>query len=513
MIKRIIFILSALIAAPSWGQVSGDLDSTFHAVGFTITDPTPDIYDYGMALAIQADGKIVVVGKSNTTPAESIIVIRYQPDGSLDGTFGNGGIVHSSVLGLQDVGLNVAVQPDGKILVAGFANDGVTGRLLALLRYNADGTLDPGFSGDGMRTDDLVPGSDTPTGLALQSDGRILVVLDAAAFTTVRYTADGELDPSFGSGGIVTTEVGSGVSISNAVVVQPDGYIIVAGLAYGQGTYQDLAAVRYAPDGTLDTDFGTNGYLLHALTTGPDNCLAAWLRSDGKLILVGYHYLNMGSMIVTQFDANGVIDPGFGNNGSAVPPTDAPYEARSVDLLPDGRIVVCGGNYLTGMALAVFNPDGTPDMGFGQDGLIRPQMPDIVPFAQQLAVQTDGRIVTVGTTSDTIASTVDVLVARFHSETPSGLSEIPMNDPALVIAPNPAGGAASAHFTLDRGGRVTLRLFDARGRLVRDYLSGAVQAAGTHTLPLDPGEQLASGTYALRFENDGRNAVKQWVKP
>jgi uncharacterized delta-60 repeat protein len=252
-------------------------------------------------LALQADGKIVAVGDNG-----NFLLARYNPDGSLDSGFGSGGIVTTGgLLGSGGQSLSVAVQTDGKIVAAGQTANG----RLAFARYNADGSLDNGFGSGGIVVTFFDPfhGQNIQE-IALQADGKIVgtgVYNNPATGTSdialVRLNTDGSLDSTFGSGGLVATDLGNSDEIGLGVVVQGDGHIVVAG-ARGIPGGTDSLVIRYNTDGSVDTNFGTNGIvLINFAPGGNDQFSAVKLEPDGKLVAAG----SVGS----QFDLVRLLVP------------------------------------------------------------------------------------------------------------------------------------------------------------------------------------------------------------
>jgi uncharacterized delta-60 repeat protein len=197
--------------------------------------------DQARAVVVQPDGKILLAGAAASGPATAIVLVRYNPDGTLDGGFGGGsGTVTTTVNGVTDRAEGLALQADGKILVVGSSLVGAT-RDVVLLRYHADGTLDTSFGGgDGIVLAAPGPGDDFGFDLAVQADGRILVVGQSRGggpdidFLLMRFEANGTPDSSFGGGdGTVLTAMGAGLDSARAVAVQADGRILVAGLIAG----------------------------------------------------------------------------------------------------------------------------------------------------------------------------------------------------------------------------------------------------------------------------------------
>ena len=242
------------IAATRTVSVTGINDAPSFAFGSggKVTTPIGAGNDQAWGLTLQGDGKIVVVGSSNNG-FNDFAVVRYNANGSLDGTFGGGdGIVVTSLGARHDIGYSVALQGDGKILVSGVGYG--TDEDFALVRYNADGSLDTSFGGgEGIVTTPIGPLYDNGWSVALQGDGKIVVAGSAHDggqydFAVVRYDADGTLDTGFGGGdGIVTTNlVASDQGYS--VVLQPDGQIVVAGYGsrpFGAGALQHQRHARH----------------------------------------------------------------------------------------------------------------------------------------------------------------------------------------------------------------------------------------------------------------------------
>jgi uncharacterized delta-60 repeat protein len=289
-------LISAATAA------AGDLDTTFGGNGKVTTRFAGDAQ--GHAVAIQTDGKIVVVGEAPLSPgqpASKFAVTRYKPDGTLDDTFGGDGKVttdfptHSSAFG-------VAIQADGKIVVAGRAvRPGTPVFVFAVTRYHPDGTLDDTFSQNGkLRTgfeDRSAPGDE----VAIQPDGKIVVVGSVLSsppgsdpfhrFAVVRYNPDGTLDDTFGGDGKVTTRIGEGAN-GDSVAIQSDGKIVVAGTMQKPGFGQVMFALtRYNPDGALDDTFAGNGKLRTGFGGHPGEGRAGAegvaVQPDGKIVAAG----------------------------------------------------------------------------------------------------------------------------------------------------------------------------------------------------------------------------------
>ena len=319
-------------------NIDGSLDTSFGSDGQVITDLGG--LASGHSLAIQPDGKIIVTGMNNFNFA----LTRYNSDGSLDPSFGSEGKVITD-LGGNEGSDSVALQPDGKIVVAGVSSGN-----FAIVRYNSDGSLDPSFGSEGKVIIDF--GSNESGGnIAIQPDGKIVMAGESAGnFAISRYNSDGSLDSSFGTEGKLTTDLG-GQDYGLGIVLQPDGKILVAG-----ESADNFALVRYNSDGSLDTSFGTGGHLTTDLG-GDDVGRSVALQPDGKILVVGESDSNFA---LVRYNSDGSLDTSFGSDGQVITDLGGDDIVRSVAIQPDGKIVVAGesdGDF----ALARYNCDGSLD--------------------------------------------------------------------------------------------------------------------------------------------------------
>jgi uncharacterized delta-60 repeat protein len=316
---------------------SGKLDASFGTKG-TAKTAFPPRSAMAEGVALQPDGKIVTVGQRwNRNSAESLFaLVRYRPDGSLDPTFGNGGRVTTAFTDPAGASA-VALQPNGKLVVAGWTGPYFHDSF-ALVRYNADGSLDSGFGTGGKVVTSFPSLSDSSAGaVALQSDGKIVLAGSAqpntleSEFALARYNQDGSLDGTFGSGGEVTTQFnspqGAGAG-ADALVLQPDGKIIAAGGTVGDiaGTRGEFALARYTHAGSPDTGFGSGGQVTTSFGFSPpangtsgDAVTSLALQPDLKIVAAGYSqygpHTERYQAALARYDANGSLDPSFGTGG------------------------------------------------------------------------------------------------------------------------------------------------------------------------------------------------------
>ncbi len=271
-------------------NANGSLDTGFGTGGDTVTAIGPNVSAY--AVVLQPDGKIVASGYTYDGTNFNFALVRYNADGSLDSSFGTGGIVITAVGSPADgYAYDLALQPDGKILATGYTRVGST-YSFGLVRYNANGSLDTSFGSGGMVTTAFPTATIGALARAvdLQPDGKIVVsgwlFIDSQHqdFGVARYNPDGALDTSFGTGGRVTTSVGVR-AVGIDAKLQLNGKIVVAG--YNRETSTSpltFALVRYLPNGSLDPTFGTGGKVTTAIGPYDDYIIGLGIQRDGKIV-------------------------------------------------------------------------------------------------------------------------------------------------------------------------------------------------------------------------------------
>jgi len=268
---------------------NGTLDTLFGAGGITATAIGPD-GDHAYAMAVQADGKIVLGGYASNGAAGNFGLVRYNPDGGLDTSFGAAGITTTAISADEDFIRALALAPDGKIVAAGYYNNGVDLYDFALARYNSNGALDDTFGISGVVTTTIGSFYDQIHALALQADGKIIVGGytsngSNSDFCLARYNANGALDASFGANGITTTAIGSSDSQIDALALQSDGRILAAGYSHN-GSNVEFCLARYNADGSLDDTFGVGGIVITD-NSDSEQCLALLIQPDNRILAGG----------------------------------------------------------------------------------------------------------------------------------------------------------------------------------------------------------------------------------
>jgi len=337
-------------------NADGSLDATFGSGGIVTT--AIGTYAKAWAVAIQADSKIVIAGRSGTVFQSDFTLVRFTPNGSLDTSFGSGGIVITTFGAFSQIE-DVTTQSDGKIVVTGDAPGVGTSSMFTVARYNADGSLDTTFDGDGVSQAvpagfPVSPGV-VPQAIAIQADHKIAVagfcVIDSSLkFCVSRYDSNGLLDNTFDSDGLVVTDFDSSFGgFANDLSIQPDDKIVAAGQSFGpSGVVPALA--RYNPDGSLDISFDVDGRVTMPNSVQFEPAALA-LQSNGKMVIVGRDFLFFDSaMAAARFNSDGSIDETFGSGGIVTTSAGTGHSAAtSVAIQMDGRIVTGGyGNFTIG---------------------------------------------------------------------------------------------------------------------------------------------------------------------
>ena len=358
----------------------GSLDPSFNGTG-RLTTSVGSGDDTGSSVALQSDGKIVVAGTSSAGGKSSFAVARYNDDGSLDASFNGTGKATTAIGSGDDICYSMALQGDGKIVVAGSTSNG-SKRSFAVVRYKVDGSLDTSFNGTGKAATSVGSSDDVCYGVALQSTGEIVLAGSSFNganndFAVVRYHADGSLDTSFNGTGKTTTAIGGGDDVAYGVAVQNTGEIVAAGSS-SNGANLDFAAVRYKAGGNLDTSFNTTGTVMTAVGAADDIGYGLALQSDGKIVLAGVSYTTGKSdFAVLRYNVDGSLDTSFDGPGAVPNGSDHLDVANCVLVQGDGRIILAGGTFRGApgtaghdyFAAARYHADGSLDSSFGGSGI------------------------------------------------------------------------------------------------------------------------------------------------
>lgn len=378
----------------------GSIDSTFSGDGIQTTELSSS-YTSASALAVEKNGKILLAGESSSQPGSiaNYVLIRYNIDGSADTTFGTKGIVQGYLKQGYTVYKSTAVQNDGKVVAAGYTWNGEK-FIFAVSRYRLNGAPDSSFSGDGTKTTSFGNDDDMANSVAIQADGKIVVAGSTGKaphrdFAFARYNTNGEPDNTFSDDGKQVVKFGTaGDDYANAVAIQADGKIVAAGKSKNTA-----ALVRLTANGETDVTFGGgDGKQTLGTTVAPDGSVAVSiaLQKDGKIVIAGA----FSPFALARYTANGYLDKNFGYGGVAK--GNFKFDgaaAQAMAIQSDGKIIVAA-NVTTDdeanlVVVARYTNAGGIDSSFGKSGSVTSN--DNNDFVNSLAIEEDGKILAGGT--------------------------------------------------------------------------------------------------------------------
>ncbi len=503
---KTILVLISYFSIPNTSLAQdGSLDLSFDTDGI-ITTPIGTINDYGKSAAIQSDGKIIVVGYSDNGTNNDFAIARYNTNGSLDNTFGSTGKVTTPIGTNDDNATAVAIQADGKILVAGYGN-GSSNYDIFIVRYNSDGSLDITFDTDGIVITSI-SGNDYADAIAIQSDGKIVVAGGSFTgsttdFAVVRYNTDGSLDNTFDSDGKVVTPVGTANDHGYGLAIQSDGKIVVTGVRFYVGASADVALIRYNTNGSLDTTFDLDGKVTTSFGTGDDHAYSVVIQSDGKIVVGGD---SNGIFTLARYNANGSLDNTYDSDGIVSTVVGASNDLiNSIALQTDGKIVAAGYAYVSNQyafALVRYNTNGSLDNTFDSDGIATTHIGTGSSFANNISIQSDGKIILAGKATD--GGQPVFAVARYNNTITSGINSNTNQRGMLNIFPNPFSNEAIIRTDMNLN-NAALKVYNVQGELVSqiDNISG-------NNVPFRR-DNLVSGTYFIKLTQENKTIATEKI--
>ena len=330
------------------------------------------------AVAVDNNMNILAAGENSSLFDGSGpgLLARYLPLGDLDTSFGTGGIA-TILIGKSTSFFSIALQSDNKIIAAGQVRPFSTLPISVVLRFNTDGSLDTTFGISGVAAAPTSVNGSMFSSVQIQSDGKIVatgpVVIDGnSQVFIVRFNTDGSVDTSFGTNGVITTQVGF-VSAAYALVIQDDGSLVVGGISQSDGPGQ-LMIARYDSSGDPDLSFGTNGITISPISDVFCTITGLALQDDGSIVACGSIYNDDGTInfLVVRYTSGGILDTSFNGTGFVQLSIDSFSSANALFIQDDGQIVATGsssGSTNGVFATARFNTDGSLDTSFGTNGI------------------------------------------------------------------------------------------------------------------------------------------------
>lgn len=487
----------------------GTPDATFGTNGYAITNVS-GTGDMGRSVLLLPDGKIILGGSAMAGAVQSFGLVRYWPSGTVDSTFGTNGRALAAFDGYSFAYLvSIKRQQDGKIVAAGNTNSNT----FLLMRFTADGVVDSTFGANGRVVTTFTGKTASGNAMAIQADDKIVVAGNVGADIGVaRYTANGALDATFGASGIrIVNFDAAALETANAVLVQPNGQILVGGATQTGPTGQFLL-LRLTSTGNISTTFGNGGRITLMPRQTYNIIYGLTLQGDGKIVAVGLAKFTQSAFGIARFSKTGQPDSSFGTNGIVVHQfTTTNEEARDVAVQADGKLVVAGNiNDLGSLQAAMvrLKSEGGVDSTFDYDGEVRSGQNN-GSFAYSIAIQPDAKIV-LGGYNYKAPTGNDFEVFRFNS--PSVLPVTFTSFTATAVKNTTqlnwatAQEVNSSHFVIERsGGNYG---FAAIGTVNSNGSSQAQQYSFTDAQPLK-----GDNYYRLKqVDKDGKFAYSKTVR-
>jgi uncharacterized delta-60 repeat protein len=480
-----IFFLSFNLAN---AQVNGTLDLTFNGTGYNLVNILGN--DNAQAIVINADSSIIIAGSMGNVGNLNVGVKKIFPNGTIDSNFGAGGALILDYAGFSDFCYDMAIQSDGKIILAGSASINAANPDFLAMRIFPDGTLDTSFGILGYTTIAVNTGEDYAKSVVIQPDGKIVLAGSSKVpgFSTengalVRLNNDGSLDTSFGIGGISILSVSLATEKIESITLLPNGDFRAVGKG-GTSNSQNMVIFGVLSDGNIDPNFGTNGYIYTTLLEfGYD------IQEKFNKLFIAGSVSTDGAIYVTDFDGNPITT--FGNNGRATTTLNAGIEYYAIEVLDNGKIILGGtttiGFLVRDNIVTAFNDDGTLDQTFGVAGnaIINTGGFDDV---YDLGIQSDGKIVGVGLTSQ--AGGNDMSVFRLENQIITNIAKTSKD--YIGIFPNPI---ISNEITIlnSENKNYQYQLIDFNGKLIQE-------GATTSKIVFD--SELRQGVYILKLNSN-----------
>lgn len=465
-------------------NANGSADASFSSDGKTVTAFGNSNNNYIHWLYILPNGKILAYGSTGTqslTPKSAIV--RYNSNGSIDTSFGTEGKIISDLFPYNTIGNKLAIQPDGKLVITSIKlYSGDANYYLAVERYTENGQPDLTFGSNGLATASFGTGRSIPFSILVQPDGKILVSATYYQSSVInmglmRFNADGTLDTGFDGDGKVTTSFGAGTgSEGMQAYVTNTGKIILAG-SVTTATVRNFGVVQYNANGSIDTTFDGDGKATAALPNELDYSLInniTW-QADGKFLVVfrNTDYASSASdFVLRRYNSNITPDTGFGTNGRLQATIDTGLnEAKMAAVTTNGDILVAGsarpaGNAYNNFVLAKYNNAGSPVMAFGNNGKAAAAFEKSNDRIKKLLVLPNDKMIAVGTSSYRKANNTfisDIAIARYNVD---GTPDVSFGSSGKVLSNDGERRNTVATAALQQDGKVVVSNSNVLGNIL-----------------------------------------------
>ncbi len=492
------------------GQIS--LDPSFGIDG--ITSIAVGLQNSGSStVSLLPDGKFIVSGYGVAgLEGYDFALAKFTPEGQLDAGFADNGISLLDISGYQksDFPYSSIVQDDGKILVVGRSN-GLSSLDIVLARYLSNGQLDSLFAYNGHFTFDYQGLADRGYDVAIQADQKIVLCGyftkddSTSVLMAMRFHPNGLLDSTFADNGLYINDFGVSNSRAYKIEVLPNQKLIIAGRAVFD-TGKDLVLLQLNPDGTPDTDFGTNGVsVIDVSNESSDVCFSFLVQEDSSFLIGGDAMINSTHFAaLTKVLPDGTLDMNFGTNGIIIDTLAGIERITSIINQPDGKILV-NAHSSSVNTLIRFSSNGQLDTDFGNNGVY------LLPISHHLLgdallFQPDGKLVVLG--KQIIGNKQQMAMVRFITEFAVGVVDFsPVEN--ILIYPNPILSETNFEYSLKQPEQLSLKLFDLSGKCIQTFFSNQEKKQGKHQESLRINPTIPAGNYILRLSNEtGAVSVK-----
>jgi uncharacterized delta-60 repeat protein len=535
MTKKILIAAIAVFSFASSPAQNYYLDTDYGTNGKTVVD-FPSNNAEMASMAIQPDGKVITCGsyiyelQGPPVILHDLALARFDTDGLPDLSFGINGVATIQIVNTREDNHNVVkVLDDGKLLVL-VNGEGIIDGDFMLVRLNPDGSRDMTFGSNGTVSINF-GGHESSWAMQVQPEGKIVVGgscsittagNDPYDFSIARLNADGSKDLDFGTGGLAKLNFGDGDNFSVFsedvlfdVLLQPDGKIVAAGFSAVLLEGSKFALLRLNADGTPDADFGNQGRVLTDFTADDESVQSIARMPDGKLIATGIHYYNSDDnekVVLAKYNTNGSLDADFGDSGTLMldDGNENPrYFAFSSKVTPDGKLLVCGGggNHSANFDgfLVRISEDGTLDTTVGENGWLWADFGEW-EITQDMVLQQDDKLVMGATTS---FGANRFLVWRYQT-TPLAVTS--NSNDVFAVAPNPFTNYIDIRSRLMEHKTLTVDLIDISGRLVSRLASDELLLQGQNSIRINMPETLSKGTYFLKINDTKKSTTLKILK-